>query len=88
MKVEFRRSFVRDIKRIREGNLKKRLMRVIRDLEKAKSLDEIPGLAPLRGAQGYYRIRVGAYRLGLIARQEKVILVRFLHRREIYRYFP
>lgn len=36
----------------------------------------------------YYRIRVGDYRLGLALEGDTVILVRFLHRKEIYRYFP
>lgn len=34
------------------------------------------------------RLRIGDYRLGMIVEGEVVEIVRFLHRRDIYRYFP
>ncbi|NPA92437.1 MAG: type II toxin-antitoxin system RelE/ParE family toxin, partial [Chloroflexi bacterium] len=36
----------------------------------------------------FYRIRLGDYRLGLEIEGDTVVFVRFLHRRDIYRYFP
>ncbi|MBP1468695.1 type II toxin-antitoxin system RelE/ParE family toxin [Candidatus Chloroploca sp. M-50] len=36
----------------------------------------------------YYRIRIGDYRLGLFVEDDTITVVRFLHRRDIYRYFP
>jgi len=33
-------------------------------------------------------LRVGDYRLGMIIRSSDVTFVRFLHRSEVYRYFP
>lgn len=40
------------------------------------------------GEDRYYRIRMGDYRLGIIVEGEVVTFVRFLHRRDIYGYFP
>jgi mRNA-degrading endonuclease RelE of RelBE toxin-antitoxin system len=40
------------------------------------------------GSPGFFRIRIGEYRLGMLVEGEAVEIVRFLHRREIYRYFP
>jgi len=40
------------------------------------------------GRGEYYRLRVGGYRVGLEVEGEAVVFVRYLHRREIYRYFP
>jgi len=42
----------------------------------------------VKGFPGYFRIRVGDYRLGFSFHNDTVTLIRFLHRKEIYRYFP
>ncbi len=57
-------------------------------MEKAGTLAEVAGLKKLRGEGGYYRVRVGDYRVGLAVEQDVVVFVRVLHRREVYRYFP
>ena len=79
MKVEFKRSFVKDLERVTQ---------TIERVEEAKTLQEIGKLKRLRGGELYYRITVGDYRLGLMLEGDTVILVRFLHRKDIYRYFP
>ena len=88
MRVEFRRSFVKDLERVRDRRLKERVRRVIERLEAAETLQEVEGVKRLRGGEGYYRIRIGDHRLGLVLEGEKVVLVRFLHRKDVYRYFP
>ncbi|WP_124971246.1 type II toxin-antitoxin system RelE family toxin [Aphanothece sacrum] len=35
-----------------------------------------------------YRIRVGDYRIGIEIQTDKIEMMRVLHRREFYRYFP
>jgi mRNA interferase RelE/StbE len=45
-------------------------------------------LKKLIGGEVYYRIRILDYRLGFAYEAEKIILIRFLHRKEIYNYFP
>ena len=45
-------------------------------------------LRKLRGSDRYYRIRVGEYRVGLSVEGDTVTFVRFLHRKDVYRYFP
>jgi mRNA interferase RelE/StbE len=42
----------------------------------------------LAGGKSYFRVRVGSYRLGFAAKGDTVTLIRFLHRKEVYRYFP
>ena len=88
MRVEFRRSFVKDLERVRDRRLRERVREAIEEIERAARLEEVRGVKRLRGGEGYYRIRVGDYRLGLVLEGERVVLVRFLHRREVYRYFP
>ncbi len=88
MKVEFRRSFTRDLRKLRNRQLSKRIREVIEQLEDIDSLQEISGVKNLRGSENYYRIRIGDYRIGLLLEDDIVTLVRFLHRKDIYRYFP
>lgn len=87
MKVEFRESFVKDLDG-RDTAILLRLRKVIERLELADSLLSIPNIKRMKGGNAYFRIRVGDYRLGLKLDEQQVIVIRFLHRKEIYRYFP
>lgn len=88
MKVQFRESFVRDLRTIRDDSLRSRLAAIIQSVEAARGSGEIASLKKLRGGGNYYRIRVGDYRVGLAMEDDTVTFVRFLHRRDIYRQFP
>jgi mRNA interferase RelE/StbE len=88
VKVEFRKSFEKDLGKILDPSLLLRIKSVIEEVEAAEDLGTIVALKKLQGYQIYYRVRVGDYRLGLMVVNEEIIFVRALHRREIYRYFP
>ncbi|HET7088333.1 MAG TPA: type II toxin-antitoxin system mRNA interferase toxin, RelE/StbE family [Anaerolineae bacterium] len=88
MKVEFKSSFAKDLKKVKDKDLKARVKQVIELVEKAKSLQEIQGTKKLKGGDRYYRIRIEDYRVGLTLEGDTVTFVRFLHRKDIYRYFP
>ena len=88
MNVAFRRSFVRDLRRVRDNNLRERVKETIEAIEGVETLREMSNVKKLRGGEGYYRIRIGDYRLGLVLEGDTVVFVRFLHRKDIYRYFP
>lgn len=89
MELEYRASFVRDLRRVGNAEVRRRVERTLGDLEAAATIADISGAVRLRSATGrFYRIRIGHYRLGLALEGDTVILVRFLHRRDIYRMFP
>ena len=89
MKTTFLRSFVKDLKaHEREKKLLDRVQEVILEVEAAETILAIKNLKKLKAKGSYYRIRLGNYRIGLIIESETVTFVRFLHRRDIYRYFP
>lgn len=88
MKVIFKQSLARDLKRIRDKSLLQRVQDVIEQLEQASSLDEVSQIRKISDSKVYYRIRIGDYRLGLRLDDGSVTLIRFLHRKDIYRYFP
>ena len=88
MKVAYEAAFLRDLKRVRSKKVRRRVQRVIEEVKKASAPHEILGLTKLCGYETFYRIRVGDYRIGIEIVDDTVIFVRFLHRRDIYRFFP
>lgn len=88
MKTTFRQSFTRDLKKIKDRALLDKIKEVIECAEAAQDLNQIEDLVKLSGPSGYYRMRMGDYRLGLALHGDELEFVRCLHRRDIYRYFP
>jgi mRNA interferase RelE/StbE len=88
MNVQFRASFERDLRAIRDKTVLARVRATIVSVESAGSLAEVGNVKRLRGGAHCYRIRVGDYRIGLTVTGEEAVFVRVLHRRDLYRYFP
>ena len=88
MTLEFRTSFTKDLGRVRDRSLLKRVKQTIEEMEAAVRVFDIKNLKKLRTEGRYYRIRLGDYRIGLIIEDNTIVFVRLLHRSEIYRYFP
>ena len=88
MKVEFRSSFARDPRPLRDKSVKERVKATIQQIEEVDDLREISNVRKLSGSGNYYRVRIGGYRLGLLLKQDTVVFVRCLPRRDIYQYFP
>ena len=89
MEVEYSSSFTRDLRRMRNAALLRRIDRRIAELEAAAMLSDVSGVERLKSQGGrYYRIKVGDYRLGIALEGDTVVLVRFMHRRDVYRHFP
>ena len=88
MRVEFRDSFAKDLKGVKEKGLLQRVKEVIEAIEKANSLAELSNLKKLKGGGNYFRVRIGDYRVGIALEGDTLIFVRFLNRKDIYKYFP
>ena len=88
MNVEFRKSFEKDIGKIRDQDLLLKIKAVIEEVENAESLLNISNIKKLKAQKDYYRIRVGDYRIGLAHSEDAITFVRVLHHNEMYRYFP
>jgi mRNA interferase RelE/StbE len=76
------------LKKVREKGLRERVREIIEQVEQIESLRGMTNIKKLQGGRDYYRIRVGDYRMGLTLEGDTVVFVRFLHRKDIYRYFP
>lgn len=88
MNAQFRASFAKDLRRIKNKELLNRIKQTIEQIEKAQSQQSITNLKKLKGGTNYYRIRIGEYRIGLIIEEDTATFVRCLNRKEIYRFFP
>lgn len=88
MKVEFKSSFAKDLKGIKDKALLKRVKELVEAIEEADSLIDTPNLKKLKSGGNYFRLRIGDHRIGIALEDETVIFVRFLNRKDIYKYFP
>lgn len=88
MKVEFEKTFLKDLEAVQDGGLRQRVQQLILRLESARSLREVGDVKKMHGRAPFYRIRVGNYRVGVATEGGVVVMVRFLPRKDIYRYFP
>jgi len=89
LKVEYRKLFLKDLKRLKNQPVYQQIYDLIFiALPEAQSLQDLSGVKALVGTTNQYRIRVGDYRIGLELNKDTLEVVRVLHRREFYRYFP
>ena len=88
MEVRYGAGSNRDLARIRNPDLSRRIESIIDDLKAASTITEVRGIRRMTGAERHYRIGIGDYRLGVSVEGDVVTLLRFAHRREIYRVFP
>jgi mRNA interferase RelE/StbE len=86
--VSFRSSFAKDLNRISDKSLLRRVREAIDAVEHAQSVNDLPNLKKLKSSKNYYRLRIGDYRIGLALEDDVLVFVRFLNRKEVYRYFP
>jgi len=58
-------------------------------METANNIVDLPAIKPMKGHAGFYRIRLGDYRLGFeqISSSE-ILLILIAHRKDIYKRFP
>jgi mRNA-degrading endonuclease RelE of RelBE toxin-antitoxin system len=89
LEVQYREAFLKDIKQLKSSTLYQRIYELaFTTLPEISTLQEIPNIKAMRGYTGRYRIRIGDYRVGIEVNGDVIEVMRVLHRREFYRYFP
>ena len=88
MRVRIDKSFEKDTKKINNQKLLLKVASCIEQVSKSKSISDIHNLKKLLGFSNHYRIRIGEYRAGIRIVNNEVFFERFLHRKDIYRYYP
>jgi len=89
MEVRYRQSFLKDLKKLKGSSVYPRIYEIVfTTLSEAQNLQDLPNIKAMQGYSNRYRIRVGDYRIGIEISDNTVEVIRTLHRKEFYRYFP
>jgi len=88
MKIEFKKSFLKELKKLKNKSLKNDIANLIAKVENAENIKQIKNLKKLTGYDNYYRVRIGDYRIGIKVENKIIYFVVFEHRKDIYRSFP
>jgi mRNA-degrading endonuclease RelE of RelBE toxin-antitoxin system len=87
--VQYRQAFLKDLKKLRGQSVYDRVYKLaFVTLPEVDGLRDVPGVKAMKGYPHRYRIRIGNYRIGIEAQGGSVEVMRVLHRRDFYRYFP
>tara|TARA_B100000809_G_scaffold266760_1_gene331264 strand:- start:8382 stop:8672 length:291 start_codon:yes stop_codon:yes gene_type:complete len=87
MEVVYLRSFLNDIKKLRDDKVKKKIKAFIFEIKEAKSQDQIQNIKKLKGYQFAYRSKIGDCRLGIYKETNHIEFARFVKRNDIYKLF-
>ena len=89
MKILYTEQFSKDLDKItNDVRLKKNILQIIDRIKQADYLSELENVRKIKGYEGYYRIRMGDFRVGIKITDNSVEMLRCLHRKDIYRRFP
>ncbi len=88
MKVKIDKSFERDTNKLNNPKLLQKITWCINQVIAADSITNISNIKKLSGFKYHYRIRISDYRAGVVIKVDEVIFERFLHRKDIYKYYP
>ncbi len=86
MNVTYSKQFVKDIKKY--PDLKTKILGIINTFKNANSLTEIKNIKKLKFPGNFFRIKIGHFRIGFSFANDIITFKRFLHRKDIYKYFP
>jgi mRNA interferase RelE/StbE len=88
MKIKYRNSFLKDIKKVHTKREKELIKRIIENIKSASNPTEIKHFEKLSDYKYFFKIKVQPYRIGIYLDNDVIELVRFGHRKDFYKYFP
>ncbi|WP_410795602.1 type II toxin-antitoxin system RelE family toxin [Parabacteroides sp. FAFU027] len=88
MIVRIDKSFEKDVNKIKDKSFHLKIADCIEQIMTIEQISSIKNLKKLKGAENFYRIRIGEYRLGILIENDSITFIRCLHRKDIYKYFP
>ncbi len=90
MEIIADKSFEKDFKRL-PSSIKSGMVHVYDVLSAAQNqwmVSSMPQVKSMVSNKGFYRLKVGDYRIGFYFKEDVLLLSRVLHKKEIYRFFP
>jgi len=91
MNISYRKLFLKDLSDYKSDVIYQKVYKMVfEDIPKIEKFNEIfdsYDVIPLKGATNRYRIKINEFRVGFEFNNDNLEFMRFLHRREFYRYF-
>jgi mRNA interferase RelE/StbE len=88
MDVGYSKKFLKQLASIPNETRVKIEHFVFAELISASSMSSLGKVEKMQGYEGFYKVRFGNYRLGLVIDNNLVTIKTVMHRREIYKFFP
>jgi len=88
MEIQYEASFEKDLLKIQDRKIKNKIADVIHEVKLATNQKQIKNIKKLQNRKTYYRTKIKDYRIGVEIIKNTIIFTRFLHRKDIYKYFP
>ena len=88
MKTAYKKNFLKDANNLPDQIKSAILDIAFRQIPDTENIQNINNLKKLSGFKNFYRIRYSDYRIGITIKHDKVVFLRVLHRKDIYKYFP
>lgn len=88
MKLLYDKSFLKDLDKLKDKQVKTKIFSFIETVKKTDSLSGISNIKRMTGYKDFYRYKISSYRLGFQYVNKTVILIVIKHRKDIYKRFP
>ena len=88
MIINYEKSFLKDIQKLNDKKIAKKLESFLLELEEKQNLQNLQNIKKLKGHENYFRLKIGNFRLGFSYLDNEIDIIRFLHRKDIYKLFP
>lgn len=88
IKIRYKKKFLKDLASIPKSSRKKIESLVFEGIPQSANPFKQYKINKMVGYEGYYKIRLGSYRIGIYYQKNILEFQRVLHRKEIYRLFP
>lgn len=88
MQVSYSKKFLKQLAVIPQETRYKVESFVFVEIVTATSLSSLGKIEKMQGYDGFYKVRFGNYRLGLVIENNAVTVKTIMHRKEIYKFFP
>ena len=87
MKIKYKKSFEKDLEKLPQKIILQ-IFGIISLIENSERLHKIKQIKKLSWHKNIFRIKIWEYRLWFRQEENEIILERFLHRKDIYKFFP
>jgi len=88
MIVDFRTSFLKDIKKMKSKDTVSLIQTVIENCENANTISDIKHCEPLQSRGKFFKLKYGKYRFGIYIDKGAVEFLKFGTRQNFYDDFP